>query len=114
MQGLFKRILKGNLPKIPEHFSNDIWTMLKLMIQVSPKKRPNAEQLMEHPIFKKRSQKYYPEFEDEEYDTAYKGQSHLLKTIRIPKNIMHLSSRLPKKNYDSYLINPASMASTHF
>ena len=46
MQGLFKRILKGNLPKIPEHFSSDLWTMLKVMIQVNAKQRPNAEQLM--------------------------------------------------------------------
>mmetsp|Transcript_35735 Transcript_35735/g.54690 ORF Transcript_35735/g.54690 Transcript_35735/m.54690 type:complete len:143 (+) Transcript_35735:863-1291(+) len=34
---------------------------------------------------------------------SYAGQSTLLKTIRIPNNIMHLSSRLPKKNYDNSL-----------
>lgn len=58
---------------------------------------------MDHPIFKKRSQKYFPEFEDSEYEMSYAGQSTLLKTIRIPNNIMHLSSRLPKKNYDNSL-----------
>ena len=57
---------------------------------------------MEHPIFRKRSQKYYPEFDDEDYSLAYQGHSNLLKTIRIPKNIMHLSSRLPKKNYEGW------------
>jgi len=103
MQGLYKKILKGSLPPIPEHFSNELWTMLRLMIQVSSKKRPNCEQLMDHPIFKKRSQKYFPEFEDSEYEISYAGQSTLLKTIRIPNNIMHLSSRLPKKNYDNSL-----------
>lgn len=77
--------------------------MLKIMIQVNPKKRPNCEQLMEHPIIRKRSLKYFPEFEDEEYEALYAGQSNLLKTIRMPKNIMHLSSRLPKKNYDNSL-----------
>jgi serine/threonine protein kinase len=54
MQGLYKKILKGQLPKIPEHFSGDLWALLKLMIHVNPKKRPNAEELMENPIFKKR------------------------------------------------------------
>lgn len=34
MQGLYKKILKGQLPKIPEHFSSDLWTLLKLMINV--------------------------------------------------------------------------------
>ena len=58
---------------------------------------------MEHPIIRKRSLKYFPEFEDEEYEALYAGQSNLLKTIRMPKNIMHLSSRLPKKNYDNSL-----------
>ena len=54
MQGLYKRILKGQLPKIPDHFSSDLWTMLKVMIQVAPKKRPTADELMMHPIFMKR------------------------------------------------------------
>ena len=54
MQGLYKKILKGQLPKIPEHFSNDMLKMPKVMIQVSPKKRPNCLQL---------------DIIDEEYDT---------------------------------------------
>tara|TARA_B110000285_G_scaffold224942_1_gene282474 strand:+ start:1044 stop:1274 length:231 start_codon:yes stop_codon:yes gene_type:complete len=58
---------------------------------------------MNNAIFRKRSQKYFPEYEEEEYEDNYNGQSLLLKTIRIPKNIMHLSSRLPKKNYDIVL-----------
>lgn len=91
------------MPKIPEHFSSDLWTLLKNMIQVNAKKRPTCDELMEHPIFRKRSQKYFPEFEEEGYDDGYAGRSNLLKTIRIPKNFMHLSSRLPKKNYDSSL-----------
>ena len=41
--------------------------MLKVMIQVQPKKRPTAIELMEHPIFMKRQSKYFPEFEDEEF-----------------------------------------------
>lgn len=73
MQGLYAKILKGQLPKIPEHFSSDLWNMLKIMIQVNPKKRPDCEQLMEHPIIRKRSLKYFPEFEDEEYEALYSG-----------------------------------------
>jgi len=67
MQGLYKRILKGQLPKIPDHFSSDLWTILKIMIQVNPKKRPSADELMNNPIFRKRQSKYFPEFEDEEF-----------------------------------------------
>ena len=55
MQGLYKKILKGVLPKIPEHFSNDMFQMLKVMIQVNPKKRPTCQELTQHPVFKKRA-----------------------------------------------------------
>jgi hypothetical protein len=37
----------------------------------------------------------------DEDDANEHFQSILLKTIRIPKNIMHLSNRLPKKNYQN-------------
>ena len=97
--------MKGVYPKIPNHYSSDLSAMLSTLLQVDPKKRPTCDELMEHPIFRKRSQKYFPEFEDEGYDDGYAGRSNLLKTIRIPKNFMHLSSRLPKKNYDSSLDN---------
>jgi hypothetical protein len=73
------------------------------MINVNPKKRPNAQELMDNPIFKKRQQKYFPEFEEEGFESNFAGQSSLLKTIRMPNNYMHLSSRLPKKNYDHSL-----------
>ena len=54
---------------------------------------------MDHPVFYKRSIKYFPEFYNTDENSNEDFSSILLKTIRIPKNIMHLSSRLPKKNY---------------
>ena len=32
MQGLYKKILKGNYPKIPDHFSSDLNELLSAMI----------------------------------------------------------------------------------
>jgi len=55
-------------------------------------------------VFQKRSNKYFPEYNEESNNSNAAFESILLKTIRIPKNIMHLSSRLPKKNYESSLI----------
>lgn len=98
MQGLYKKILKGQFPKIPDHFSADMNNMLKLMIQVNPKRRPTCQQLIDHQVFQKRSQKYFPDY-NEDIESQDNAQSILLKTIRLPKNIMNLSSRLPKKNY---------------
>ena len=36
MHGLFKRVTKGQFPRIPKSFSNELWTMIKYLIQVNP------------------------------------------------------------------------------
>lgn len=41
MQGLYKKVLKGQYPKIPSKFSVDIQTIVRILLQVNPKKRPN-------------------------------------------------------------------------
>lgn len=41
MQGLYKKVLRGNYPKISKQYSTDIQTVVRSLLQVSPKKRPN-------------------------------------------------------------------------
>lgn len=48
------------------------------------------------PIVKKRIEKYFP---DENF--FYDSHSALLSTIRVPKNLLYLTDRLPKPNYES-------------
>jgi hypothetical protein len=47
------------------------------------------------PSVKKRIEKYFPS------DPLYDSHSALLSTIRVPKNLLYLTDRLPKPNYDS-------------
>jgi len=42
MQGLYKKVIKGNYPKIPSHYSQDLATVIKYLLQVSPNIRPNC------------------------------------------------------------------------
>jgi len=42
MQGLYNRVLKGVYPRIPSHFSSDLAAMIKALLQVDPKTRPNT------------------------------------------------------------------------
>ena len=42
MEGLFKKINKGNFPRIPKDYSEDLWKMLRRMIHSSPSARPNC------------------------------------------------------------------------
>jgi NIMA (never in mitosis gene a)-related kinase len=43
MAGLFKRVTKGNFPRIPKVFSHDLWTMVKSLLTVNPVNRPSCE-----------------------------------------------------------------------
>lgn len=36
MQGLYKKVVKGKYPRIPDHFSQEMATVIKFMLQVSP------------------------------------------------------------------------------
>lgn len=46
------------------------------------------------PSVKKRCEKLFPE------DCFFASQSSLLNTIRVPKNLLYLTDRLPKPNYE--------------
>jgi hypothetical protein len=42
MEGLYNKVIKGQISKIPDRFSSDIWEIVKMLIQVSPEARPNC------------------------------------------------------------------------
>jgi NIMA (never in mitosis gene a)-related kinase len=42
MEGLYNKVIKGQISKIPERFSSDIWEIVKMLLQVSPEARPNC------------------------------------------------------------------------
>ena len=42
MDQLFRRVLRGTFPRIPGHFSNDIWMIVHSMLQQKPNKRPSC------------------------------------------------------------------------
>ena len=37
MQGLYRKVLKGAYPQIPDHFSQELKVLLHLMLQTNPK-----------------------------------------------------------------------------
>ena len=67
------------------------------MIQVAPQMRPSCDQILKMQIVKKKMAELFPDtdFEQEE------SQFNLLQTIRVPKNLLYLTDRLPKPNYNS-------------
>ena len=95
MEGLFNKVCKGQYSKIPDRFSDDLFQVVQFLLQVNPSVRPSCEDILNHEAVKKRIE-YFKSFagEDENEDIC------LLKTIRMPKNLLFLSDKLPKPNYD--------------
>ena len=95
MEGLFKKVCKGQYNRIPERFSDDLFQVIQYLLQVNPISRPSCEQILSHPVVMKRIE-YFKSFagEDDNEDKC------LLKTIHMPKNLLFLSDKLPKPNYD--------------
>jgi NIMA (never in mitosis gene a)-related kinase 1/4/5 len=98
MQGLFQKVVKGVYPKIPPQFSSDLGAMIKALLTVDPKNRPNCKQIIHMPVFIAK----YNEIREEkakEFIDEPSMNDNLLGTIKVPKNLRLLSERLPKSNY---------------
>jgi NIMA (never in mitosis gene a)-related kinase len=54
MNGLYKRVLKGIYPSIPNTYSSELATMVKTLLQVQPAMRPSCDQILNMDIVKKR------------------------------------------------------------
>ena len=95
MEGLYNKVCKGQFSRIPDKFSDDLYKVVQFLLQVNPISRPSCEQILNHPIVQKRIE-YFKSFAGDD-DTEDKC---LLKTIHMPKNLLFLSDKLPKPNYD--------------
>ena len=95
MEGLYNKVCKGQFSRIPDKFSDDLYKVVQFLLQVNPVSRPSCEQILNHPIVQKRIE-YFKSFAGEEEPE----DKFLLKTIHMPKNLLFLSDKLPKPNYD--------------
>ena len=94
MEGLYNKVIKGQFNRIPDRFSNELYEIVKLLIQINTDSRPSCDEILKNPIVQKRIE-YFKSFAGDQ-DNEDKA---LLQTIRIPKNLLFLSDKLPKPNY---------------
>ena len=74
-----------------------------MMLKVSPNERPSCAQILKHPLVLKRIEFFQASANFENIDIDNMDEGELLKTIRIPKNILFLTDKLPEANYDNHL-----------
>lgn len=91
MEGLYRKVLRGQYPRIPPHYSQDLSEVLATLLQVNPRHRPSIDQLIDLPVMKRHAPVQSP--------TDGNRPTDLLNTIKLPKNAIDLSTCLPKPRY---------------
>ena len=108
MDALYKKVIKGQYPKINNKYSNDICEIVKLLLKVNPNERPSCDQILKNKMVMERIDFFKDRegFKNEKFDNA--DEIKLLKTLRITKNMLYLSEQLPNPNYGT----PKNLKST--
>ena len=101
MEALYNKVIKCQYGKISDRYSSDISEIIKLLLKVKSKDRPTCGQILKHPLVKKRLEYFQAEAGNENIDIDDMEEGVLLRTIRIPKNILCLTDKLPEANYDN-------------
>jgi NIMA (never in mitosis gene a)-related kinase len=107
MNGLYKRVLQGKYPPISHKFSKDLAGVIAKLLTVEAKDRPSLKEVLKMPVIQKKCKELERTTEHFDADDAFapeaKGgeisEDPLLKTIRVPQNLVNLTGRLPKSNY---------------
>lgn len=94
MEGLYRRVLRGEYQRIPEHFSNELSDVIGAMLQVNPRYRPSAEQLLQLPVVQRQAAEVGISIA-----VASSESSTLLQTIKVPRKLADLSAYLPDHQY---------------
>jgi len=103
MEGLYKKVLKGSYKRIPPNYSHTLAGVVRMLLQVQANIRPTCgnvfsyilDQVLKLPAVLNRIEKILPESKVDDID-----ESVLLSTIKVPNNLMYLTERLPKPNYN--------------
>ena len=90
MQGLYKKVIKGEYPPIPKTFSYDLAQIIENLIQLNPNNRLKCSQIIALPSVTR----HIKTIEEQTF------QNSLLKTIIFPETLESLPDQLPKPNFE--------------
>ena len=88
MQGLYKKVTRGEYPQLPKNFSKELHQFVSYLLRVDPRSRPTCADLLRSTALLKR----LPPDDDQ-------STSRLLNTIRFSNNSTLLTDSLPQPTY---------------
>ena len=101
IEKLYNKVIQCQYGKISERYSDDIKEIIKLLLKVKTKDRPTCAQILKHPLVKKRLEFFQAQAGNDNIDIDDMEEGVLLRTIRIPSNLLCLSDKLPEANYEN-------------
>ena len=116
MEGLFKKIIKGDYPRLIRKYSDDLNYVISTMLKVHPIDRPTTNEIlkfdevqkkiMEYDIFKKIFSESFmkntmSKLGNSKIDENEEEMKVVIDTIQIPNKLKLLNNNLPKARYDS-------------
>lgn len=91
MKGLYTSVTRGVYPEPSAFYSNDLKSIIRVLLSVDSTKRPSTKDLLSNPILIARTSKdaKFAPYRDSSYPT-------LLNTIKVPGNLRYLNDMLPR------------------
>ena len=104
---LYINVCKGKVERIKKIYSDKLWKMILMLLQVDVNKRVNCDQFLNHPMIVQKIKEM--KMKDSEYDLLEENKNskegYLLNTINF-KDLKEIKAQLPKtKNYGNNFEN---------
>lgn len=91
LHDLYRRVKLGQIKRIPNCYSNDLFSMILLLMNQNQRLRPSTSELLENPLIKEHLESF-------EYKIPRRdNELNLKKTIVIPRNLLLLKNQLPNE-----------------
>lgn len=95
-KSLAEKVTKGVYPAIPSQYSPELSFLVKMLLVVDPIRRPTIEEILAHPNVQARIADASVKATAEDSPPA---SARHLDTIRVPRQLSQLQSKLPASKY---------------
>jgi NIMA (never in mitosis gene a)-related kinase len=97
LRDLCRNVIRGYYLPISSYYSNELRQMISMMLIVDANKRAGTDELLQHPILQKKLQRVRKNIITREIKIGKSKKVQLMETIKLPRNLKDINSKLPKK-----------------
>lgn len=97
-RSLAEKVMRGVYAPIPSSYSADLSTMVRILLNTDPARRPTVDEILQHSIVQKRIESSHVKCGGPE--TMQNERKDLVGTIRVPRQLSQLQSKLPGAKYE--------------